>query len=108
MFVDEEIDYLESQHLARLGTMSSTGQVDVSPVGFEFDGTTFYVQSVMMDRTYKGKNVAAGNRLVSLVVDDLASTDPWVPRGIKVHGVADFIERDGPANIPGTKTYIRI
>ena len=41
MFTDEEVDYLESQHLARLGTVDSDGQVDVSPVGFEFDGEAF-------------------------------------------------------------------
>ena len=108
MFTDEEVDYLESQHLARLGTVDSDGQVDVSPVGFEFDGEAFYVSSFKMDMSHKGVNVADGNRLVSLVVDDLASTDPWLPRGIKIHGVADFVERDTPTSMARGDRHIRI
>src|SRR5690242_859561 len=42
-FTTEEITYLESQPLARLATVSADGQPDAVPVGFEFDGTDFYV-----------------------------------------------------------------
>jgi len=28
-------------------------------------------------------------------VDDLQSTQPWRPRGIKIHGVAEVVERSG-------------
>jgi len=77
---------------ARLGTVSSDDQVDVSPVGFEFDGEAFYVGSSDMDKSHKRKNIASGNRLVSIVIDDLGSTDAWEPRGIKVHGIADFVD----------------
>lgn len=108
MFSAEEVDYLKSQHLARLGTVDSEGQVDVSPVGFDFDGTAFYVSSFAMDKSHKGRNVTDGNRFVSLVVDDLASTDPWTPRGIKVHGVADFVERDHSAGASRGDRHIRI
>lgn len=45
MLAEEETNYLRSQRLARLATVSSKGQPDVSPVGFEFDGKNFYAGS---------------------------------------------------------------
>ena len=109
MFTDEEVEYLSSQPVMRLGTVSSDGQVDVSPVGFSFDGEAFYVGSSMMDKTHKGKNIAAGNELVSLAVDDLVSTDPYEPRGIKVHGRADFVDRENAPDVGhGSTRFIRI
>jgi pyridoxamine 5'-phosphate oxidase family protein len=82
MFNGREIDFLRSQPAMRLGTVSSDGQVDVSPVEFEFDGEAFYVGSSAMDKSHKGKNIATGNRLVSIVIDDLGPTDAREPRGI--------------------------
>jgi len=40
-------------------------------------------------RTVKYHNVRA-NPWASFVVDDLASVDPWVPRGLKVRGSAEI------------------
>jgi pyridoxamine 5'-phosphate oxidase family protein len=98
MFEPTEVDFLTSQPLARLGTVSDRGQVDVSPVAFEFDGESFWIYSSIMERTFKGKNVAAGNARVSLVIDEL-SLDPHEPRGIKVHGVATLTERNDASAI---------
>ena len=42
-FSDEEVAYLRSQRLARIATVSPDGQPDVVPVGYQFDGTHFYV-----------------------------------------------------------------
>src|ERR1044071_1055902 len=100
MFSEKEIAYLKSQRLARIATVSKNLQPDVAPVGFEFDGVYFYVGGLQQTRTNKHKNVAGGNRKVALVVDDAESTDPWLPRGIKIHGEAEIIERQrrsGPA-----------
>ena len=109
MFTDEEVEYLRSQPVMRLGTVSAAGQVDVSPVGFNFDGEAFYVGSSMMDKTHKGKNIGAGNQLVSLTVDDLVSTDPYEPRGIKVHGRADFVDQENAPDVgSGSTRFIRI
>jgi pyridoxamine 5'-phosphate oxidase family protein len=96
MFSEKEIAYLDSQRLARIATVSSELQVDVSPVGFDFDGQYFYTYSSIMKKTNRYKNVAAGNTKVSLVVDDLETIDPHTPRGIKIHGIADIVEREGP------------
>ncbi len=38
MFSDKEIQYIKSQRLARIATVSAQVQPDVAPVGFDFDG----------------------------------------------------------------------
>ncbi|HET8577233.1 MAG TPA: PPOX class F420-dependent oxidoreductase [Methylomirabilota bacterium] len=95
MFSDREKAYLKSQRLARIATVSAGLQPDVAPVGFEFDGERFFVGGLDLKRTLKFRNVEAGNLKISLVVDDLETVQPWKPRGIKVHGHAEIVERTG-------------
>ncbi len=45
MFSPQEQAYLQTQMLARLGTVAPDGQPDVDVVGFQFDGTHFYKHS---------------------------------------------------------------
>lgn len=104
MFSEKEIAYLKSQRLARVATTSKESQPDVAPVGFDFDGTYFYVGGRNLPQTLKYKNIQ-NNPKVSLVIDDLESINPWGPRGIKIHGIADLTTRQGYA---GAGTYIRI
>jgi pyridoxamine 5'-phosphate oxidase family protein len=108
LFSKPEEDYIKSQRLARVATASKKGQPDVVPVGFEFDGTYFWVGSHDQNiffRTRKYHNVKNGNNLVSLVVDDLKSVDPWHPRAVKVYGTAEVMDHKG---IFGPGKYIRI
>lgn len=105
MFSETEMTYLESQYLARLATVSNKGQPTVDAVGFEFDGARFYIGGIALPASRKYKNVAAGNHKVSLVIDDLASVQPWKPRQIKVHGLAEIVERAGRF---GQKEYLAI
>ena len=108
MFSQEEREYLKSQRLARVATASKAGIPEVSPVGFEYDGKYFWIGShsqEILPRTRRYKNIVSGNTRVSLVVDDLASANPWRPRGIKVRGIAEVMKHDG---IFGSGTYIRI
>lgn len=95
MFTAKEIEYLKSQDIARIATFSKDGQADVAPVGFKMDGDKFVIPSLDMERTLKYKNIKNGNNKVAIVIDDLISTDPWQPRGIKIHGSAELVERDG-------------
>jgi pyridoxamine 5'-phosphate oxidase family protein len=104
MFSEKEIAYLKSQRLARIATASKELQPDVAPVGFDFDGTYFYIGGLNLPKTLKYKNTQ-NNPKVSLVIDDLESTNPWRPRGIKIHGIADLTAREGHV---GAATYIRI
>ena len=94
-FTEDEVAYLKSQPLARLATVDADGQPDAVPVGFEFDGTYFYVGGRDPERTRKFLNVKAGQAKVALVVDDLVSTDPWTPRFLRVYGTAELTERPG-------------
>ncbi|HYB45175.1 MAG TPA: PPOX class F420-dependent oxidoreductase [Nitrososphaerales archaeon] len=108
MFSEAEKDYLKSQRLARVATASKKGAPEVSPVGFEFDGTYFWIGSHSRDifsTTRRYRNITSGNARVSLVVDDLASVDPWRPRGIKVSGTAEVMDHKG---IFGPGKYFRI
>jgi pyridoxamine 5'-phosphate oxidase family protein len=99
MFTEKEIAYINSQRLARLATVSKSLQPDVAPVGFRFDGETFFITGFDISKTFKYKNVKAGNDRISLVIDDLASIQPWVARGIKIHGKAEIAEKSGHASL---------
>ena len=104
-FTEEEVAYLKSQPLARIATVAQGGQPDVAPVGFEFDGTYFWVGGHAPERTRKFLNVQAGQAKVALVIDDLVSTNPWTPRGLRVYGTAELVQRSGQF---GPGTYMRI
>jgi pyridoxamine 5'-phosphate oxidase family protein len=106
VFTEKEIAYLKSQPLARIASVSTSGQPDNSATVFEFDGEVFYLGSLGdLRQTRRGKSVLAGNTKVSLVVDDLETIDPWRPRGIRIYGTAEFVEREGRF---GNKHYMRI
>ena len=108
MLSEAEVNYLKTQRLARIATVSPKGIPEVSPVGFEFDGSYFWVGSHSQDifpRTRRYRNIARGNSRVSMVIDDMASVDPWRPRGIKVSGTAEVVEHTG---IFGKGMYFRI
>ncbi len=105
---EAETNYLKSQRLARIATVSKSGRPDVVPVGFEYDGKYFWIGSHSQDiffRTNKYRNIKSGNNKVSLVVDDLKSVDPWHPRCVKVYGTAEVMEHKG---IFGPGKYLRI
>jgi len=95
-FTAEEVAYIRSQRLARVATVAADGQPDVVPVGFEFDGAHFYIGGFDPARTRRTRNIQAGNEKVALVIDDLASADPWSPRFLRVYGTAELVERDTP------------
>jgi pyridoxamine 5'-phosphate oxidase family protein len=89
IFSDPELEYLQSQRLARIATVSAKGEPDVAPVGFGVDGDVVVVGGLDLTKTRKYYNVKATGR-ASVAVDDLASTDPWRPRLVKVTGSADI------------------
>jgi pyridoxamine 5'-phosphate oxidase family protein len=95
MFTEEERTYLTSQRLARLATVAPDGQPTVDAVGFWFEGGRFVIGGRDLPSTRKYRNVAAGNDQVALIIDDVLATEPWTVRGIKVHGTAEIVERDG-------------
>jgi pyridoxamine 5'-phosphate oxidase family protein len=105
MFTKKEVEYLKSQRLARIATVSPERQPDVTPVGYEFDGQYIYIGGHNVGTTRKFKNVQAGNAKVALVVDDLKTTNPWQPRGIRIYGSAEIVRKAGWL---GDGLYLRI
>jgi pyridoxamine 5'-phosphate oxidase family protein len=90
MFNDRERAYLSEFRLARLATVDEQGHPHVVPTGFSFnteDGT-IAVSGHQMERTRKFRNAQA-NPHVAIVIDDLASTNPWRPRAIEIRGRAE-------------------
>ena len=95
MFSEQEIGYLKSQRLARIATVDAHGQPTVDAVGYSLDGKQILVGTHSPRSSRKYRNIIGGNTNVALIVDDLQSVQPWRPRGIKIHGVAEVMERDG-------------
>ena len=93
VFTDAELEFLAGQRIARIATASATGQPDVSPVGFAVDGDSITSGGMDITKTIRHRHLLE-NPVAALVVDDLASIDPWRPRGVKVRGKA-VIEQVG-------------
>ena len=84
-FTPAEIEYLRTQPLMRFATASLSGRPDVAPVVFELDGDDIVTAGFDLAKTVRDKNVKANPR-ATVVIDDLASFNPWSPRGIKIIG----------------------
>jgi pyridoxamine 5'-phosphate oxidase family protein len=95
-FTPEEIAYIGAQRLARVATTAADGQPDVVPVGFDFDGTSFYIGGRDPENTRRTRNVKAGQDKVALVIDDVVADSGWAPRYLRVYGTAELVERDTP------------
>jgi pyridoxamine 5'-phosphate oxidase family protein len=102
VFTSAEIAYLESQRLARIATAGSDCQPHVVPVSFRYnpDEDTIDVGGHAFASRKKYRDVQR-NRRVAIVVDDLATVDPWRPRMIEVRGEAEVVPNGGEAVGPG-------
>jgi pyridoxamine 5'-phosphate oxidase family protein len=103
-FTDEGIAYIKSQPLARVATVAPNGQPDIAALGFEFDGTHFYIGGFKPTNTRRSNNVWNGNHQVALVIDDLKTIQPWTPRFIRVYGTAELVDRAGQQILKITPT----
>jgi len=93
VFTEAELEFLAGQHLARLATASVEGQPDVSAVGFGVEGDDIVSGGLDLTKTVRYRHLT-GNPRATIVIDELASVDPWRPRGLKVRGSA-VLEDDG-------------
>ncbi|MGH3621075.1 MAG: PPOX class F420-dependent oxidoreductase [Sciscionella sp.] len=109
MFTEAESEYLESQPLGRLATIGPDGAPQARPVGFFYDRATGTIDigGYSMGRTQNFRNVKADGRF-SFVVDDLASVDPWRPRGIEIRGHAEALTDQEPRNPALSREIIRL
>src|SRR5581483_4037136 len=95
-FTDKEIAYLQSQRLGRLATIGPAGAPHNVPVGFRHNAEqgTVDIGGLNLSATRKFHDVQREPR-VSFVIDDLASVDPWTPRGIEIRGTAQALTTGG-------------
>jgi pyridoxamine 5'-phosphate oxidase family protein len=98
VFSAAEIGYLQSQRLARIATAGPNGQPHVVPLAFRYnpDTDTIDVGGHDFAKRKKYRDVQSNPR-VAIVIDDLASTDPWRPRMIEVRGEAKILPSGGEA-----------
>jgi pyridoxamine 5'-phosphate oxidase family protein len=90
-FSEAEREYLDSQRLGRLATVDDRGRPQNNPVGFfvREDGT-LDIGGYAMGTTRKWRNIG-GNPEAAIVVDDIASVQPWKVRGIEIRGTAEQV-----------------
>ena len=92
-FTEPELSYLRGQcRLGRVATVGQDGTPHVVPVGFSYnvDQDAIDVRGHELERTKKFRDARQSGR-AAIVIDDLASTDPWRPRGIEVRGRAEAL-----------------
>ena len=97
-FNEQELAYLrEGGKLGRIATVGADGTPHVTPVGWaigpledsiEIGGRNF-------EQSKKYRDVVRSGR-AAIVIDDLASTDPWRPRGVEVRGRAEVVADAAP------------
>ena len=105
MFDEDEAQFLRSQPVARLATVSPIGQCDADVVEFSLVEGAFLIGGHNLSASRRFRNIAAGGDKVSLIIDDPGASDRRAARGIKVYGVAAIESREGPS---GRGEYIVI
>jgi len=96
VFSPAEIKYLESQRLARIATAGRDCQPHVVPVAFRYSPETDTIDVCVHDFAQRKKyRDVQRNPRVAIVVDDLASTEPWRPRMIEIRGQAEVLPTGG-------------
>ena len=71
--------FLGTQRTARLATAGANGTPDVSAVGFKLEGDVIVSAGLDLTKTIRYHHLQA-NRIAAIVIDELASVDPWTPQ----------------------------
>ncbi len=87
-----EIEYLTGQQLGRLATIQPDGSPQVKPVGFSYNAElgTIDITGFGMSGSQKFRNVSRDGR-AALVIDDVASVNPWRVRFLEIRGSAEAV-----------------
>jgi pyridoxamine 5'-phosphate oxidase family protein len=118
-FTDAEVDYLNKGLLGRFATLGADGMPHVTPLGVFYEDET----ETIVIGSHAGYDMSASKKFrdarrhpsVAVVVDDLASVDPWTPRYVEVRGHAETFTTGGEeagkrvgAPFPFAPAWIRI
>lgn len=92
-FTDAERRYLAERRLGRIATVGKDGTPHVAPVGWSYDPQQDAVDvgGRNFEHSKKYHDVKRSGR-AAIVIDDLASVDPWRPRGIEIRGSAEVLD----------------
>jgi pyridoxamine 5'-phosphate oxidase family protein len=97
-FSERELAYLQSRPgLGRIATVGRDGTPHVVPVGWSYNPETDTIDVGGHDfaATKKFRDAQRTGR-AAIVIDDLASTDPWRPRAVEVRGRAEALLHPRP------------
>ena len=98
VFTEAELQYLTGgRQLGRIATVGADGTPHVVPVSWIYNAArdAIDVGGNELERSKKFRDVARNGR-AAIVIDDLASTDPWHPRAIEIRGRAEAIALPTP------------
>jgi pyridoxamine 5'-phosphate oxidase family protein len=98
VFREAELEYLSGgRQLGRIATVGADGTPHVVPVSWFYNAARDVIDigGRELQRTKKFRDVARSER-AAIVIDDLASTDPWHPRGIEIRGRGEAIALPTP------------
>ena len=93
VFREAEVRYLAGgRQLGRIATVGADGTPHVVPIAFIYNAVrdTIDVGGYELESTKKFRDIARTGR-AAIVIDDLRSTDPWLPRGIEIRGRGEAI-----------------
>jgi pyridoxamine 5'-phosphate oxidase family protein len=97
-FTVAELSYLGGERrLARLATVGKDGTPHVVPVGWSYnrERDTIDIGGRNMEQSKKYRDVQRSER-AAVVIDDIASVDPWRVRGVEVRGHAEALDGTAP------------
>ena len=98
VFRETELRYMAGgRQLGRIATVGADGTPHVVPVAWIYNAVrdAIDVGGFELERSKKFRDVARTGR-AAIVVDDLAGTDPWHPRGIEIRGRGEAIALPTP------------
>ena len=98
VFTEAELRYLAGgRQLGRIATVGADGTPHVVPVTWIYNAAreTIDIGGHELERSKKFRDVDRTGR-AAIVIDDLASTDPWRPRGIEIRGRGEAIALPTP------------
>jgi pyridoxamine 5'-phosphate oxidase family protein len=98
VFREAELRYMAGGlQLGRIATVGADGTPHVVPVAWIYNAArdTIDVGGHALEQSKKFRDVARSGR-VAIVIDDLAGTDLWRPRGIEVRGRGEAIALPTP------------
>ncbi len=98
VFTDRELAYLTGgPRLGRIATVGDDGTPHVVPVGWSYNSAAQAIEvgGVNLEQTKKFRDIRRNGR-AAIVIDDIASVDPWRVRGVEVRGRAEALSRPVP------------